>query len=368
MKITCTRERLIQGITIAERVSGKNLTLPVLNCVLLEVVGGRLCVRATNLELGVEVVIPAELSGEGKIAVSGSVLVGVLGSLSHNGPVTLVAEGGNIVLQSPQGISTIKGQPADDFPVIPQLSEAKSFTLPKDHLIRGIRNVVYSASTSSIKPEQTSIYIYADDGCIVFAATDSFRLAEKRVEVKGEVPNFEPLLVPARNAVDLLRVLEAVPEEHAEVRLLSNQIALRLGNVYVTSRLTDGTFPDYRQVIPKQTVAEAVLLKQDVIQVLKKLSIFADKSSQVSVHVKPASGVCSFESRSADVGESEDVLRGTVTGEPLDINFNYRYLLDCFQSLPVDSVKFSFGGVGRPLVIRGVSDPSFLYLVMPMNK
>ena len=368
MKITCTKERLVEGIAIAERISGKNLTLPVLNCVLLESVGKQFVVRATNLELGVEVMIPAEVEGEGKIAVSGSVLHGTLGASLNTSPVTLKESDGNLLVKSGEGDSTIKGQSVEDFPVIPQLSEAQTFSLPKEHLIRGIRSVAYSASVSSIKPEQTSIYIYQDNDAIVFVATDSFRLAEKRVVVGTKIPDFESILIPARNTTEVLRILEQSSGDSVEVRLQSSQIAFKIDGIYLTSRLVGGTFPDYRQVIPKNNVVEAVVLKQDFVQVLKKLAIFADKSNQVGMHLKPSDNSFTLDARNADVGESMDTLTGSVTGDPLDINFNYRYIVDCFQSIPTDSVTLSFGGLGKPLVIRGVSDPSFLYLVMPMNK
>lgn len=367
MKIVCTKDRLAEGIAIAERVSGKNLTLPVLNCILLEATSKLFMVRATNLELGIEVVIPAEVEGEGKIAVSGGVLHGTLGASLNTGPVTLKESEGNLLVQSGEGGSTLKGQSADDFPVIPQLSDAQVFSLPKEHFIRGIRSVVYSASVSSIKPEQTSVYIYQDNDAIVFVATDSFRLAEKRVVVGAEMVEFDPILIPARNTIEILRVLEQSEGDAVEIRLRNSQIALKIDGVYLTSRLVDGVFPDYRQVIPKSGVTEAVVLKQDLVQVLKKLSIFADKSNQVSMHLKPG-GLFTLEARNADVGESTDTLAGSVTGDPLDINFNYRYIVDCFQSIPTDSVTLTFGGLGKPLIIRGMGDSSFLYLVMPMNK
>lgn len=368
MKITCTKERLLEGISIAEKISGKNLTLSVLNGVLLEATGKQFFIKATNLELGVEITIPADVEKEGKIVVPGSVLHGTLGAMFGVSPVTLKEINGNLTVLSPEGGATIKGQAVEDFPLIPKLTNGQTFILPTEHLIRGIRSVVYSASVSSIKPEQTSICIYQEDRGLVFTATDSFRLAEKKIAVSATIPEFDSILIPARNTVEILRVLEQSKNETVEIRLLRSQIAFKVDGVYLTSRLVDGVFPDYRQVIPKNFVTEAVVLKQDFVQVLKKLAIFADKSNQISMHLSPSEKTFILEARNADVGESRDTLRGSVTGDPLDINFNYRYIVDCFQSIGSDSVTLSFGGIGRPLAIRGVSDASFLYLAMPMNK
>jgi len=367
MKIRCTKDRLLEGVTIAERISGKNLTLPVLNGILIETQGKQLTLKATNLELGVEIVIPADVEQEGKISVSGSVLHGVLSSVPGDSPVTLTENGGNLSIAAGGGSATLKGQVTEDFPTIPRLSDAHVFTLEAGEFARGVRSVIYSASASTIKPEQASVYIYRDNKDVCFAATDSFRLAEKKIEVKEGVPEFDPLLIPARNLSEVLRVLEASGGS-VEVHVGDSQIAFRVDGIYITSRLVDGVFPDYRQVIPKNAITEAVVLKQDLVQVFKKLSVFADKSNQVSFHLEPAKKSFVLEARNADVGETQDSLLGQVTGDPLDINFNYRYVAECFQSIPTDSVSFSFGGLGKPLIIRGASDPSFLYLVMPMNK
>lgn len=369
MKIKCTKERLLQATTTAERISGKNLTLPVLNALLLEASGKSFVIKATNLELGIEVSVPAEVEAEGSVAVSGSVLHGTLGALVGDPPVVLAERDGNLLVEAGGGAATLKGKPADDFPTIPKLTEAESFTVPAERFARGVRSVVYSASVSAIKPEQASVYLYKDNNQLCFVATDSFRLAEKKIEVGGSVPDFDPILVPARNMVEILRVLDQVGGD-VEIRLGGSQIAFQLDGVYLTSRLVDGAFPDYRQVIPKNAVTEVVVLKQDIVQLFKKLSVFSDTSNQVSLHLEPGKGGDAFrlEARNADVGETKDGLAGEVTGDPLDINFNYRYIAECFSSIPTDSVTLSFSGLGRPLVVRGLSDPSFLYLVMPMNK
>ena len=367
MKIRCTRDRLLEGVSIAEKVSGKNLTLPVLNSILIEAREKQLTLKATNLELGVEVTIPADIEKEGSLAVSGSVLQATLGAVVGDTPITLDGNDGNLLVVAGGGSATLKGQSIEDFPTIPQLSGAQTFTIPAGDFARGVRSVIYSASVSAIKPEQGSVYIYRDNKDICFAATDSFRLAEKKIEVSEGVPEFESILIPARNLVEILRVLD-LRGGNVEIRLGNSQIAFKVDGVYLTSRLVDGVFPDYRQVIPKNAVTEAIVLKQDLVQLFKKLSVFADKSNQVSMHLDPSQKSFVLEARNADVGETKDSLLGQVTGDSLDINFNYRYIAECFQSIPTDSISLSFGGLGRPLIIRGVSDPSFLYLAMPMNK
>lgn len=366
MKLSCVREKLLKSVEVVSRLSGKNLTLPVLNCILLEAKGSSLYLRATNLEVGVEIVVPAHIKQEGVVAVSGQVLVGTIGSLTHD-RVELELLDGNLLVKSPSGNTLIKAQGSDDFPVLPQGKDGEKLVLLAEVLVRGVRSVVYSASTSSIKPEQGSVYVFAERNKLYFVATDSFRLAEKYVELKHDVPEFDPILIPIKNVLEIVRLLEMC-EGDVSLTVTRNQLSLAFDDVFFTSRLIDGSFPDYRQVIPKEGITEVQVLKQDLITVFKKASLFSGSTNQITFHLNPKGGSCVVEARSPEVGESSDEVRATLKGEMLDIHFNYRYITDCFTALTGDSVLMVFSGLGRPLVMKSIGDATFLYLVMPMNK
>jgi len=301
------------------------------------------------------------------MAVPGSVLLNTLSALYEGKTVTLAERGGNLLIKTPHGTTTIKAQPHEDFPSIPKPTGAKTFTLPAEMLTEGFRSVWYSASISSVKPELSSVYVYPYDGKTYFVATDSFRLAEKAIVSKSGVPEFDALLVPFKNIGEIIRVLEQVRGD-VSVSLTQNQISFSFDETYLTSRLVDGTFPDYKQIIPKEFVTEATVLKQDLLNILKKTTVFSDNFHQVRFKLDPEKKVFTLSSKNSDVGEAIDDVPASLSGDPLEISFNYKYLLDVFQSIHTDSVTLSFSGKSRPLVIRGVAEPSFLYLVMPMNK
>ena len=157
-------------------------------------------------------------------------------------------------------------------------------------------------------------------------------------------------------------------KEDVNVYLNENQIAFVFEDVYLTSRVIDGTFPDYKQIIPKETKTEVILLKQDLINTLKISNIFADKFSQVIFNVSSKNKTFKVSTKNMDVGENISNLDAVIKGDDLTISFNYKYIIDCFQSIDSDSVSLSFSDNNKPVVIKGVSDKSFLYLVMPMNK
>jgi DNA polymerase-3 subunit beta len=138
--------------------------------------------------------------------------------------------------------------------------------------------------------------------------------------------------------------------------------------VYLTSRVIDGVFPDYRQILPKEFKTEAVVLKQDLLSSLKLSNIFSDKFNQVNFSIKPKAKMFEISSINSDVGENKTNLDATMTGEDVELGFNFKYFLDCFQSINSDSISIKLNQSSKPMVISGVSDKSFTYLIMPMNR
>jgi DNA polymerase III subunit beta len=365
MKFESTAGDLSGAVGIAARFVERRANLPVLASILVVAESGRLLLRATNLECGVEVTVPAKVTGEGVVAVPGSTIAGFLGNVRGKS-VTGELVGEILKLVSERATASIKTLPHEDFPTLPRVSASTSFTVKAADFTKAIRSVVYCASTSAVKPELQSVLLFAEGGKLVTAATDSFRLAEKVVSLKSgaTVPQ---LLLPARNAAELMRILESTSGD-IEVYYSENQISAHVGDVYYTSRLIDGAFPNYRQILPKSFSTEAVVLREDLSQALKSLTVFADKFSQVSVAVEPAKKSLLLSSRNPDVGEQVSNIRATISGDAIAMNFNGRYLADSLQAIVGESVRISSNGPGKPLLIRDIADDSFLYLAMPMNR
>ena len=365
MKIECLKENILENISIAEKISGKNLTHPILNCILLTAKGKTLTIRSTNLDLGIEITIPVKVLEEGVIAVSGSVLYNTILTLKDS-KVEFETIKNNLCIKTNTNKTLIKINQHDDFPTIPIIKDGNKFTLNKDVLLQGIGSVWYSASYSAIKPELSSVYLYSKDGKIIFVSTDSFRLSEKTIAINSNI-DFDPILIPVKNIQEILKVIEN-SDDKFEIVVGDNQISFLFKNIYLTSRIIDGTFPDYKQIIPKDKTTEIILLKQDFTHSLKQINIFSDRFNQVGFHIDVSKKEFKLHSENSDVGETTINLLGTISGDDLDINFNLKYIIDCFQSISSDSISLTFNGLNKPVVIRGVSDNSFLYLVMPMNK
>ena len=365
MKFETTLKTLLDATLITVRFAEKKTNLPVLGCVLLVAEGNRIVLRATNLECGVEVVVPVKVSTDGIAAVPASVLFGFL-SNARGKTVSVNLSGELFKVGTEHASASIKTLSHDDFPVLPRVSAEHSFKIKSGDFVRAIRSVAYCASLSAIKPELQSVLIYGEAGKLIAAATDSFRLAEKTVPLRGggSVPE---LLIPARNAAELVRILDHVNAE-IEIYYNDNQLSVQTDGIYYTSRLLDGSFPKYRQILPKTFTTEAVVLREDMAVALKSLSVFADKFAQVSLSLDTAKKSMFLSSRNPDVGEQVSTIKAAIQGESVSVSFNGRYLADSLQSVSGDSVRLHSNGPGKAMLIKDAGDESFLYLAMPMNR
>lgn len=367
MKIECIKEKLRGGVMSAEKMTGKNLSLPVLGAVLIEAGDEGLLVKATNLDLGVELAIPAKVEKKGSVAVSGAILGNFLSAIGEEHSIRLESVNDNLAITSDHHSTLLKSLPTADFPTIPRLSDGESFEIPAARLVGGLRAVCYSASISDMKPEIASVYVYGEGSSLVFVATDSFRLAEKKVDLGSGGGITSHMLIPVRNALEIVRIFDG-SEADVTVRFNKNQVSLETPGVYLTSRLVSGNFPNYRQIVPSTKKTSAVVAKRDFSGALKLAQIFSDKFSQVQFKVVPGEKLLEIGSKNSDTGENTTTVDATLDGEDLGINFNVKYILDCFQSIPEDSLSLDFNGSGRPMIVRGLGNASFLYLVMPMNR
>ncbi len=365
MKVECLKEKLEKAIVKADKVTSKNVTLPVLKYVLLIAKDNNLIIRATNLDLGLEIKISVKVEKEGVVAIPADILRSYITNLPNDSKVILSADGNKLSITTENSKTNINTYPYDEFPSIPTLKDVKTLKIPVEKLLQGLRSVWYSASPASMKPELSSIYVYYEDGHMVFAATDSFRLGEKKIQVK-KLEEFESILIPFKNVVDIIKVLDDAVGD-IEIRITQNQISISVGDIYITSRVIDGIFPDYRQIIPEEYETEVVVLKQDIFDVLKRSNIFSDKFNRITFDIKPKDKKFNVYTSNQEVGESISEISAALTGIKTKLSFSYKNIMDCFQSITTDSVVMKFEE-RKPLLIQGVGDKSFTYIAMPMNK
>lgn len=366
MVITLDKKEFAEAVqSVARFAQRTSASLPVLSGIAIIAGDDGIKLRATNLETGIDLSLNGSIKEPGVVALPAGVLREITASLSGTGPLTLEMAGSTVTVASGTGKSTLKTLPYEDFPVLPLPESPKAtFSIPGVILRALITAVAGYASTSTVRPELASVLIAAEGGILKAVATDSFRLAEKKIGLTGAVPPFS-MLIPAKNAMDIVQTL---PDTEVSVSLDDHQCLFTWEGGLMTTRLVAANYPDYVQIIPKSSVAEAVILKKDFEAALRRTSVFSDAFQKVRVAYDPGGKRITLAAQNADVGDSSESVSGNVTGEAVELSFNHRYLSAPLSLISTESVSLSASGIGRALVLRGAGDPSFLYLVMPMNQ
>jgi DNA polymerase-3 subunit beta len=322
-------------------------------------------IRATNLDLGIEVKVQAKVEQEGVIALPADILGNYLSFLPAERSVSLELIGETVAVSGATSSTVVKGAGYEDFPTLPIVTQGASFQVSAKTLATGLRMVSYSAATTDMKPEFAAVYCYSDGKDLVVVATDSSRLAEKRIPIK-HLPERLSFLVPAKNVQEIIRVLEAQGGE-VEVLVTKTQVGISGDGFAITSRLVDGNFPDYRQIIPKQEFTKTTLLRGELQERLKVTGVFSGKLGQVRLKVYPEDAIFEVESRTDEIGETTQRIDVSCEGDSVEVLLNQRYVSEVLAVIGTDSLSIGFSGSNRPVVIRGVGDHSFLYMIMPIR-
>src|SRR3989344_2738062 len=355
MKIKCFKNKLQKAVSTAERATSHNLSLPILRNIILSAEGNNLIIRATNLEIGLEISLPVKVQQEGVVACNPSVLSGFLANLKEEDKITLELDNGNLAITTQSHSTVIKSEDHEDFPVIPKIKSEKQVLLKSGELVSGIRAVIYAAAVSDIKPEISSVYLYSNADQLFFVATDSFRLAEKNVLPSRRPDNFSALILPFKNASEIVRVFE-VEDTDIELHSDGNQLSVVGAGIHLTSRLIDGVYPDYKQIMPKEAATTISILKEELGQALKVSNIFSGKYHQIKLDLWPDKKEMIIHSESAEVGRNTTKIEATIEGPAFSANYNARYILEAFQSITFSEIMLAATEPNRPLLIKGKGD------------
>jgi DNA polymerase III subunit beta len=366
MNISMEKKLLSDAVHIAARFADrKNTTLPALSAILIVVGDDGIKMRATNLETGIDMKLDGEHRSNGVVAIPAVILQQVANSFTQDGKIVLEHTGDIITINSGTGKSSIKTVPYADFPSIPFPENPKNRIVIPGILLKNLFTSIAScASASTVRPELASIYLSIEGGVLTAVATDSFRLAEKKVPLTNNGTQGK-FLIPAKNALD---IAQALPDDDVIMSFDEHQCAFVSTGGMLVSRLTNAVYPDYRQIIPKESIVEAVVLRKDFENALKRTTIFSDSFQKIRISFDPKKNHLLFFARNADIGESSETLSARISGSALDLSFNHRYLSAIFALTGAESLSLVAAGIGRPLIIKGVGDTSLLYLVSPMNQ
>lgn len=367
MEIEVTQEKLARALNIVSRVAvGAKSTLPILSNVLIRVDGGKVSLSATNLDMAVVDYIPVISSKDGAITVPARLLAEFVHNLPRGEVIKLSVDGNKVKTASGKYSSVINGAPADDFPELPGIDEKEAviYQMNIDEFKVGLSEVIIAASGDTTRPALTGVYFNTAEEALYVAATDGYRLAERRFinKVESEVAAIVP-------TASLQEVLRSIPDDINEIEFLfdDNQVRFRVGELEVTSKLIDGTFPDYRQLIPKDNEVKLEIDRDELNRVVKIAALFARESNRaITCEADADKNTLTVSSISNEVGENKSEIETTVS-QSGKVKLDSRFLMDALNVLEEENVKMEFSLTSAPVLIMNAKDKKYKHIIMPLN-
>lgn len=367
MKIICLRENLKKNLNIAEKIIGRNLTLPILNNFLLATDKGRLKVSSTNLETGINAWTAGKVADEGGICVPAKTLTNLINNLNEE-KISFETKKNTLYIKTEKYKATINGFDPKDFPIIPKIKEDKNnFSINTDLLRESLVKTVFAASFSDFRPEISGVFAGLAGGALVLAATDSFRLAEKTIKTKDLKGLEASFIVPLKTIQEIIKILTDQKEGVIKIAFNKNQILFETETIQLISRLVEGSFPNYQQIIPKQSKTTAILDKNETLSIIKLTSVLSGKLNDIKFQINPEKQQIEITARDSELGENQSIIEGKISGEPLEIVFNHNYLSDGINNLSGNKVFFGFNGPTNPVLLKSPEETDYLYIVMPIK-
>lgn len=366
MKFYCDQKDFLHALNVVNKAISLNNTLPVLNNILIKAEGKKLFFTSTNLEIAIKYFISADVRNEGAITVPAKLITSYVSLLPTEKIEVSLTEGLSLLLKSSSSQTKIKGISADEFPLIPQIEKEGSFNIPTKELDRAIIQTVIATSLNPSRPVLTGVYLKSDKDVLKMAATDSYRLAEKRISVKGKEVSIE-CIVPARTVQELEKIINKSEEKETNVNVSKNQILFQVGAIELISRLIEGKFPDYDRIIPKSSKTKVELSTDDLAVVVKRVALFArENNNSVKISITH-DGKMTISTDETRVGEEKAELNVKMEGENNKISLNAQYLLDVLTCIGEEKVLFEMTDKLSPAVVRPCKGTDYAYIIMPLK-
>jgi len=350
---------------IASKAVDTNNTLPVLNNIHLKAEGNQLHFTSTNLEVAIVYHIATDVKEGGQVTIPAKLLTSYVGYLK-DGSVEMIVEGVDMQLKTSDSKTRIKGISPDEFPPIPIVEKEGGLKIRVSDLKQAINQVVFAAAMNTTRPILGGVYFIVVDGKLNMVSTDSYRLSEKSVEV-SEVSGDVSCVIPAKTILELGSILDVgAGDDVVEVVTSKNQIKFILGAVEMTSRLIEGQFPNYKQIIPQGSKTQIELDVSALSLVLKRINIFA-KENNNKVVLKASDGKIEVTTDSTQYGEGEVEVQASIQGEDNEIALNAQFLLEALGHLSSRQVVLEIGEKTAPVMIKAKDKTDFVHIIMPLK-
>jgi len=375
MKLISVQENLKKGLLIVSHGTGKNINLPILNNILIKAYQNTIELISTNLEIGIIHKLRGKVEEDGEFTVDAKIITEYVNLLpSENVEIEEIE--GELKIECDNYKTKIKGESAKEFPLIPSVAQDNYYSCSVSELKKALNSVAFAVSNSENRIELSGVLFNFEDDRLTLVATDSYRLAEKSIAVKANNTfNNQKLIVPARTVQEVLRILSNYNsedlsfEQNGEVKISisDNQILFTIDSVELVSRLINGQYPDYRQIVPDKSKTEVITNKQNLSRAVKAVAIFS-KTGINDVNLEFKNNKIIISASSGQSGESRADVDAEITGVDNEVAINYRYLVDGLNNITSDKVRLKVVSNNTPCVLTADKEDDYLYVVMPIRQ
>jgi DNA polymerase III subunit beta len=374
MKLSILQEKIKKGLNITERVSSKSLTLPILNNTLISAEKSFLKLSATDLEIGINWWSLAKIEKEGDVTIPSRLLLNFI-NLLPNKKIDFTKRGDDLIVGCDKYNTKIKGFASEEFPIIPKVGKEEFISVKSIDFCKGLSQLVDISVPSTTRPEISGVYFNFKKDLVTTAATDSFRLGEKIISLKGKsfLSKEYSLIIPQKTIKEVINIFG---EKEGEIKIYfsPNQIMFESlmqetnhEDVQIISRLIEGEYPNYKEIIPKKFTTQLTINKEDFINQIKSAALFSGKVNEIKLKVNSVKKEVDVLSQSIDIGDYKSSIPVKAKGEDATVSFNHKFLLDGLLNIKSSEIILDLNGDSGPGVLRPVGDDTYLYVVMPIK-
>lgn len=368
MKVKCNQKDLAFALNLVNRAVSPNTTLPVLNNILIKAQGKHLYFSATNLEVAMMYFIDAEILNEGAVTIPSKLITNYVALLKEEEVELKLEEGFNLSIKTPLAHTKIKGIDFNEFPTIPEIEKGQNFTVSSDHFEQSINQTTFSASTNISRPVLTGILFHLEEQTLSMVSTDSYRLSEKSLPIKGTFKEVFECIVPSRTVGELGKILSFFSEANVECQITKNQIQFSVGNLHMISRLIEGNFPDYKRIIPTSSKTRVKINVQEFISAVKKVNLFVQETNNNIKISLTNNGKLTVSTDETQIGEGTIEVDVEIEGENNKVALNAQYILDVLSHISDQNVEVSVDNKLSPVKISPVQkETSYTHIIMPLK-
>ncbi|MBU0964037.1 DNA polymerase III subunit beta [Patescibacteria group bacterium] len=368
MRIICTQENLSHGLQLVSHIASKNISLPILNNVLIKAEKGRVSLLTTNLEIGIICQVRGKVEQEGQFTVQAKTLSDYI-SLLPKENVNLELNEQNLKIECRNSRTVMKGVEASEFPLIPEVETKNNYQIKTSLLKDALLSVVFAVAIDETRPEISGVYFKFEGDSLVVVATDSYRLAEKHIKLEKNAGQKFEIIIPLRTIQELIRILSSEEADSVTISSNENQILFSFDETKITSRVIEGQYPDYQQIIPKEHRTRAVIDTKEFINTIKRASLFCKPGgNDILIKLDPEGNKIFVSAANLQIGESEANQEAVIEGEENSIIFNYRFLLDGLQNINEEECIFEMNTSTNPGLLKLKNKDTQSYIIMPIKQ